>query len=303
MSHLLRILFPAAGLAFGVLSISWTPNPGNACFREGHAAEPPTFQNCTQCHTDFAADSGDGSFQLLGIPDYWQAGQSYTLTARLADPGQQRWGFRLTVRDEAFQDAGSLNPTDGNTELCQFDGHVFLRQTGPGSRPGVADGPVDFSFQWTAPAAGTGKVAFYAVGLACDWNNHPAGDYTYTAASASLEMGDSATWSVVLQPDGALALGGQSWPVRMHVRNHATQSQTALLVSRIRWPNGQIYPPAGWLTGPTPLDLAPQSSTTVEALHAIPVGVPLIQADYEALLGQAPATLEASDVQAFLLQP
>jgi hypothetical protein len=40
-----------------------------------------------------------------------------------------------------------------------------------------------FTFNWTAPAKGTGNVTFYFAGLACNGNgNNDSGDYTYTGS-------------------------------------------------------------------------------------------------------------------------
>ncbi len=48
---------------------------------------------CTNCHASFPVNSGDGSLEILGVPDTVTAGQTVAVAVQLQDPGQQRWGF------------------------------------------------------------------------------------------------------------------------------------------------------------------------------------------------------------------
>ena len=70
-------------------------------------------------------------------------------------------------------------------------GKIYVSQTTAtqdGSFAGTSNGPVTWTFQWTAPALGTGPVTFYAAGVAAD-NSQDAdqGDFTYTTSVASSE--------------------------------------------------------------------------------------------------------------------
>ena len=67
---------------------------------DGFCGNPPDGYACNVCHYDYDLNSGDGSLQLIGLPATAVAGTTYTLTVRLSDPQQKRWGFELTAVDE-----------------------------------------------------------------------------------------------------------------------------------------------------------------------------------------------------------
>lgn len=148
-----------------------------------YAGNPPAYNSCVNCHPG-TVNSGDGSMTILNLPTSYQPGQTYGLTLRLQDPGQSRWGFQLTVvKNSAISErGGTIVQTDfTNTRLSSLpnNGLQFLNQTTQGNFRNTMNGPVNWSFQWTAPAAGTGTVTFYAAGLAANNNNNANGDYTY----------------------------------------------------------------------------------------------------------------------------
>jgi hypothetical protein len=135
---------------------------------------------CTDCHTSFPANSGDGQLTLLGLPDAFDPGQTYTLTVSLADPGQQRWGFELAVKDDNDQEAGTITVTDAvNTQASVTGGITYLKHTSTGTQNGTPDGPVTWSFDWTAPSKGRQVAIFYAAGNAANGNGNNQGDYIY----------------------------------------------------------------------------------------------------------------------------
>jgi hypothetical protein len=136
---------------------------------------------CTDCHTSFPANSGDGQLTLLGLPDAFDPGQTYTFTVSLADPGQQRWGFELAVKDDNDQQAGTITVTDAvNTQTSVSGGITYLKHTSTGTQNGTPDGPVTWSFDWTAPSKGRQVAIFYAAGNAANGNGSNQGDYIYS---------------------------------------------------------------------------------------------------------------------------
>lgn len=268
----------------------------DACTREGFAADPPLFANCTTCHNDLQTNSGDGLFELQNVPLTWTPGTTYTIAAILQDSGQARWGFRVTVLDENGVEAGILTPADANTENCLFSGREYLKHTPGGSRPGFPDGPVDFVFDWTAPAAGTGRAEFYAVGLACNWDSSRFGDYTYTQAAVVLEDASSGTGiSLLAQPDHASPSPGENLTIRFRMGNHTAQLENPFFVSRLRLPNGQLYPSTGWLEGPTQQSLSALGRQDFDVVHAIPSTAPIVGGIYESWLAVDAMTILAAD--------
>jgi len=168
---------------------------------DGFCGNPPAMNNCTLCHLDYPLNSGNGSLELLNAPDAFVPGQLYDLVVRLADPGQNRWGFQLTVLGPGNQQAGLLTVTDAvRTQLSDNPGTMpdFLMHTAPGTQEGTPNGPVTWSFQWTAPDVTS--VTFYVAGNAADGTFDPGQDYIYTTA-LSIDQGivavEERTWGTI----------------------------------------------------------------------------------------------------------
>ncbi|HWN81058.1 MAG TPA: choice-of-anchor V domain-containing protein, partial [Candidatus Udaeobacter sp.] len=179
MQALTRTLGTPLGLAFALsilttsLARSWSTGPP-----DGFCGDPPNFVSCTACH---GASVGDGSLALEGLPaGGYQAGTTYTLTVRLADPGQARWGFELTALNSALHQAGAIVVTDDvHTQLSdnQDPDPDYLKHTSDGTYPGTP-GPTGWTFDWQSPATGE-AVTFYVAGNAANNNGGPSGDYIY----------------------------------------------------------------------------------------------------------------------------
>jgi hypothetical protein len=166
--------------------------------------EPPTGHTgapgegtCAVCHT--GGGTFDGSL-VIDTPDGYQPGLSYTITVTLQDPGQSRWGFELIplYRDGAeLVMAGSLTNLSPHTTIQEiFDGKQYISHSSnafdagepDGTYAGTADGPVTWSFTWTAPPAGADTVWFYAAGNAANNNQtNGLGDFIYTASTSVVE--------------------------------------------------------------------------------------------------------------------
>ena len=145
----------------------------------------------TGCHTQ--SGTANGSVSILGIPASYVAGSTYSLTVRVTDPGQSRWGFQMTARRQSGgTQAGTLN--NGTfTQTSTAGGITYITHTLAGTRAGTFNGPVDFNFSWTAPNPGVGTVQFNAAGLAANNNSDGlgggrTGDFTYTTQATSSQL-------------------------------------------------------------------------------------------------------------------
>jgi len=151
----------------------------------GHTGgfEEPT---CNNCH-EFPA--GDGAFAIMGVPETYNPGEVYPITIQISQPFQMRWGFQLAVRFMADgTQAGVLEATDVvNTQIMTSEtGIQYISHTYDGVWDAILDGPVMWTFNWTAPLDPTlGAVQFNAVGNAADGLDDPSGDYIYSALASS----------------------------------------------------------------------------------------------------------------------
>jgi hypothetical protein len=163
----------------------------------------PGENNCTACHATFPLNSGNGTLALEGLPDSYTPGETYDLTLTLSDPDASRWGFELTVLDDALVSAGSLVATDAGTQVSSSGDRSYLKQRSSGTAPGTT-GSKSWPFQWTAPAEGAGDVVLYVAGNAANNNGGSSGDRIYATFFGSAES----TGVPVLDTPLALVLHG-----------------------------------------------------------------------------------------------
>src|SRR5450759_2698262 len=148
---------------------------------------------CTQCHTTNALNSGTGSVTIiLQSGPFYVPGVKQRVMVRVADPGQQRWGFEMSARlnsDLANGQAGDFTPVDNMTQVICEDsapkpcasGVSFIQHTSSGTRNGTPGGAT-FQFDWTPPATNAGPVTLYVAGNAANGNGSPTGDQIYTSS-------------------------------------------------------------------------------------------------------------------------
>ena len=88
---------------------------------------------CLSCHNSFSLNAGrtlGGDFLISGVPENYQAGQSYPIKAVISHPGQSRWGFELSSRFTASgEQAGQLVTVDGFTRVVETGGIQYIQQT------------------------------------------------------------------------------------------------------------------------------------------------------------------------------
>ncbi len=152
---------------------------------DGHTGGPGE-ANCTACHAGFPLNSGDGQLEIIGAPRSYTPAATYSIAVRISDPSQMRWGFEITAVAENGDGIGSFTITDAtNTQLSDNapPNRDYVKHTSAGTFNGTADGPVMWTFDWTAPATDEGPATFYAAGNAANGNGNNGGDYIYTTSN------------------------------------------------------------------------------------------------------------------------
>lgn len=122
-----------------------------------HTGSPADGMNCTMCHGGTASAS---STQLItsNIPaSGYVPGQTYTIIAAVGQQGISKYGFQISPQSPSGTLLGSLAIT--NSSATKIVGTKYVTHTAGGTAaPSFAR---TWSFNWTAPAAGTGNVTFY----------------------------------------------------------------------------------------------------------------------------------------------
>ena len=130
------------------------------------------------CHSGTASDR-DGLISSTVPSTGYIPGETYTMTVSITEAGISRWGFQATAQNSNGQLQGTYTITNtGQTRLSPgTGGNKYVTHTTAGNSGST--GSKTWSFDWTAPAAGTGTVNFYTAVMAANNNGGTAGDLVY----------------------------------------------------------------------------------------------------------------------------
>ncbi|HET7225241.1 MAG TPA: choice-of-anchor V domain-containing protein [Candidatus Eisenbacteria bacterium] len=183
---------------------------GGATLAFGYAEGPPVSRTgaiavggipaeglCTSCHNSFTNDVNDpnGQLQILDLPTSYSPGVTYPVRVRLGflhpltDTLLYHWGFELTcARADSGTGTGTFIVTPDlqvkpGTSTTAWKSRSYVEHTVNSIYEGDP-GPVEWTFQWTAPPRNVGKIYFFAAGNAANGDMLPLGDHIFTADTA-----------------------------------------------------------------------------------------------------------------------
>ena len=141
----------------------------------GKTGSPADGKSCTQCHSGTPVDIDN--WITGNIPENgYEPGQTYTITVEGTHEGVAKFGFELTAEDSQGSKQGQFIITNSNqTKLA--NNNKSVTHTSTGNSP--SGNTKSWSFDWTAPEAGTGEVTLYAALNAANGNFGTSGDVIY----------------------------------------------------------------------------------------------------------------------------
>ncbi|MDX2001005.1 MAG: choice-of-anchor V domain-containing protein [Chitinophagales bacterium] len=132
--------------------------------------------NTSGCHTGSSVVTNSSSITLSASPSLsngYTPGTTYAITVTLAS-GNNRYGFSATVLNSSNNAIGTLARTNiTNTSLQTNSGIQYIGHLNANSNR-------TWSFNWTAPASGSGIATFYVVGNFSNNNTSSSGDVIHT---------------------------------------------------------------------------------------------------------------------------
>jgi hypothetical protein len=166
-------------------------------------ANIPAEPLCTVCHTGNTVNDPAGLLEILDVPEQYVPGQIYDLRVRLRythnplPPDPVKWGFQLTaVRADSGLGVGTFIAPAGLQVLgynpaspSPYKTRKYIEHTGSANHDGNP-GPVEWAFQWTAPAVDMGTIYFFAAGNAANGNALNSGDHIFTARDTTESGGN-----------------------------------------------------------------------------------------------------------------
>lgn len=214
----------AALVAFVVLATSFYPSgsPG------GKTGSPGDGANCTQCHSG-TTQSATGWISSDIPANGYVPGNTYTITLVASHPGAALYGFEMTSEDVSNAKKGVFASTSGATQALSSGNSITHHFNG--TTP--SNDSIMWSFNWTAPVAGTGDVTFYAAVNAANGNNSPSGDQIYLMNNA---VGEQVVTSVESFDNDEISVYPNPASDYLMVNNLSPDTKTVKIVSM----SGQI---------------------------------------------------------------
>lgn len=181
-----RVLYFASILL--VLAVIFWPGDANVHSNSGAApigytGAPNEFSGRT-CGSGGGCHGGGTTFQsewiTTTIPDCgYTAGETYTINVFVTSPGRTRFGFSFSPQ---FVGSSQLAGTIIAGEGTQINGGgKYMSHTSAGTQQNGTNSRT-WTFQWTAPAAGSGQVGLYAAMNATNSNNGTSGDIIFNSS-------------------------------------------------------------------------------------------------------------------------
>lgn len=148
--------------------------------------------NCTECHSDFGLNSGEGGVTISGVPETYSPGQQLTITVTSTQADAVVYGFQLTAIDAGGLRVGRFDipaQSEGRIQILQgVVGDSNVREYVEHTSGGLSNGQFGFNswvFTWTAPAEPAGRVDFYVASNSANSDGRTGGDYIYTTSRST----------------------------------------------------------------------------------------------------------------------
>lgn len=147
----------------------------------GKTGSPTDINNCTQCHAGtLNPSSATRAITSAGLAGGYVPGQTYTINAAITGTSSNKIGFEVTAeRNSNNSKTGTIIITDPTRTKTVNSGKAITHNSRAGTT--ASSGSNAWTFDWTAPATGTGTVTFYGSFNATNGNGGSSGDQVYTA--------------------------------------------------------------------------------------------------------------------------
>jgi hypothetical protein len=178
MKTKITIIILSVVIAILVFSVSDNLYSNHAGAPAQVTGSPADGQTCNKsnCHTGNSVVVTPGIINSnIPITGY-VSGTTYTITATVTQTGNSCWGFEISPQNLAGTLLGIPVITDtGQTKIInlKYITHKLAGTSGANTK--------SWSFNWVAPAAGTGDVTFYGAFNYCNGNNLRTGDFIHTS--------------------------------------------------------------------------------------------------------------------------
>jgi hypothetical protein len=143
----------------------------------GYAGDP-AFGGLTcalsTCHSG-PAPTVDTGIITTNVPAAgYKPDTTYSISATVTRGGHVKFGFEITAENTSGTNMGTLINMNSNTQLTSYQSHYYITHTSAGNHG--TTGFHTWTFNWKAPAAGSGPVTFYGCFNITNNNGFDTGD-------------------------------------------------------------------------------------------------------------------------------
>lgn len=159
----------------------------------GKTGSPGDNSDCSSCHSTNGTPVNGAILITSNVPSGgYISGNTYQITVRAAHTTFNKFGFQASPQTNSGALVGTLATTNNTeTQLVGSGKYVTHKSAGTaGSSIPMVGNFKEWSFNWTAPSAGTGNVTFYAAAILANANNQNSGD---SLVKGTLVINESAT--------------------------------------------------------------------------------------------------------------
>ena len=176
-----KTIISSLALAVGTICISDLLSPAHSNAGgppSGKTGSPGDGSNCTGCHSGVATTSAGLITSNVPVTGYIP-GNTYTITASIAVAGINKYGFEISPQGTTGTQKGTLVVTNATeTKLvgttAKYITHKSTGTAGMGSKT--------WTFDWIAPAAGSGNAILYGAFNAANGNGTNSGDQIFLSS-------------------------------------------------------------------------------------------------------------------------
>jgi hypothetical protein len=175
MTNNIRLLIMTSVIGGIIISTAMLSGSGLTANNSGaptsRTGSPGDVLSCTSCHTG-VAQHVSGILSSNVPPAGYIPGNTYVINAFVSDANKNRFGFEISPQNNSGAKQGVITITDA-TRTKLIGSGKYITHTASGTS---GTGSNSWSFNWTAPAAGTGDVTFYGAFNFSNHNNATSGD-------------------------------------------------------------------------------------------------------------------------------
>lgn len=180
------------------------------------------------CHfSNQGVNSGPGiiSLALAGGDSTYQPNLDYQVNVALNQSNVEKFGFQaLVLKDRDTSNIGQISLTNAirtqEVQVLDSNSQVFGRNYITHTLDGnIAQtlGWGEWSFNWTAPSAGNGRITVYLAALAADNNGNAVGDDVYVTSLTLNEDTVSVLSSSIIKNNESVIIGPSPFTNQLNV--------------------------------------------------------------------------------------